>query len=129
MLMAPVGNRVDRLDRALLPQAHDRALAELLLDLADGQFDRLHAFLVLAIVAVVLVATGGMLLLIIWRPPDGTPSGPALPDGWLLELETSHCRSDAWLSCDPSPHEQAPLTKRSHSRVVPSESQAKFCEL
>ena len=48
-------NRVDRLDGALLAQAHDRALAELLLDLADGQFDGLEAFLVLAVVAFVLV--------------------------------------------------------------------------
>ena len=46
------GNGVDRLDRALLPEAHDRALAELLLDLADGQFDGFELFAVLTIVAV-----------------------------------------------------------------------------
>ena len=40
-------NRVDRLNGALLAEAHDRALAELLLDLADGQIDGLQAFLVL----------------------------------------------------------------------------------
>ena len=45
MLMAPVGIDVDRLDGALLAQPHDRALAELLFDLADGQFDGLGAFL------------------------------------------------------------------------------------
>ena len=52
MLMAPVGNGVDRLDGALLAEAHDRALAELLLDLADGQFDGLEPFAVLAVVSV-----------------------------------------------------------------------------
>ena len=46
MLMEPVGDGVDRLDGALLAQAHDRALAELLLDLADGQLDGLDAFAV-----------------------------------------------------------------------------------
>ena len=47
------GNGVDRLDRALLAQPHDRALAELLFDLADGQLDRLGALAVLAVVSVV----------------------------------------------------------------------------
>ena len=37
MLIAPVGIRFDRLDRATLSHAHDRALAELLLDLTDSQ--------------------------------------------------------------------------------------------
>ena len=37
------GNGVDRLDGAFLAEAHDRALAELLLDLADGQFDGFQA--------------------------------------------------------------------------------------
>ena len=45
-------NGVDRLDRALLAEAHDRALAELLLDLADGQLDGLDAFAILTIVRV-----------------------------------------------------------------------------
>ena len=36
--------------RAFLAQAHDRAFAELLLDLADGQFDGLHFFAILAVV-------------------------------------------------------------------------------
>ena len=40
---------LDRLDRALLAEPHDRALAELLLDLADGQLDRLHALAILAV--------------------------------------------------------------------------------
>ena len=44
------GNRVDRLDRALLPQAHDRALAKLLLDLADGQIDGLQFLAILTVV-------------------------------------------------------------------------------
>ena len=45
MLMAPVGIASIGLNGALLAEAHDRALAELLLDLADGQFDGLDAFL------------------------------------------------------------------------------------
>ena len=40
-------NGVDRLDGALLAEAHDRTLAELLLDLADRELDGLEAFLVL----------------------------------------------------------------------------------
>ena len=44
-------DRFDRLNRALLAQAHDRAFAELLFDLADGQFDRLEALAVLTFVA------------------------------------------------------------------------------
>src|SRR5215471_1450220 len=40
------GNRFDRLDRPLLAQAHDRAFAELFLDLADGQLHGFHAFAV-----------------------------------------------------------------------------------
>ncbi len=35
-----------RRDGVLLAEAHDRALAELLLDLADGQLDGLEAFAV-----------------------------------------------------------------------------------
>src|SRR5204862_6595846 len=45
------GNRVDRLDGALLAQAHDRAFAELLFDLADRQFDGFGAFAIVAVVA------------------------------------------------------------------------------
>src|SRR5205823_340988 len=44
-------NRVDRLNRALLAQAHDRSFAELLLDLADGQIDGLGALAILTLVA------------------------------------------------------------------------------
>ena len=40
----------DRRDGVLLAQAHDRALAELLLDLADGQLDGLEAFAVVTVV-------------------------------------------------------------------------------
>ena len=40
------GNHVARV---LLPEAHDRALAELLLDLADGHLDGLEAFAVVAV--------------------------------------------------------------------------------
>src|SRR5205807_313496 len=43
-------NGFDRLNGALLSEAHDRAFAELLLDLADGQFD---GFLFLAVLTVV----------------------------------------------------------------------------
>jgi hypothetical protein len=46
------GDGIDRLNGALLAEAHDRALAELLFDLADGQLHGLEPFLVLAIVAV-----------------------------------------------------------------------------
>ena len=45
MLMAPVEIASIGGDRALLAEAHDRALAELLFDLADGQFEGLVAFL------------------------------------------------------------------------------------
>ncbi len=45
------GDGVDRLDGALLPEAHDRPLAELLLDLADGQVDRFQSFPIKAVVA------------------------------------------------------------------------------
>ena len=45
-------NEIDRLDGPFLAEPHDRALAELLFDLADGQLHRLQAF---AVVAVVLV--------------------------------------------------------------------------
>ena len=45
MLIAPVGIDLDRGDAALLAEAHDRSLAELFLDLADGQVERLEAFL------------------------------------------------------------------------------------
>ena len=44
------GDRVDRLNGALLAEPHDRALAELLLDLPDGQFDGFHLFAVLTVV-------------------------------------------------------------------------------
>src|SRR5262245_33622644 len=40
-------NRVDRLNGALLAEAHDRTLAELLLDLANGQVDGPETFLIL----------------------------------------------------------------------------------
>src|SRR5262249_42321477 len=43
-------NGVDRLDGALLSQAHDRALAKLLFDLADGQIHGPEAFAVLSFV-------------------------------------------------------------------------------
>ena len=46
-------DRVNRLDGALLTQSHDRALAELLLDLANGQLHGLEAFLVLTVVVLV----------------------------------------------------------------------------
>jgi hypothetical protein len=38
------GDGVDRLNRALLAEAHDRPLPELLFNLDDGQVDRLDAF-------------------------------------------------------------------------------------
>src|SRR5256712_1701792 len=44
-------NGVDRLDGAFLTEAHDRALAELLFDLADGQIHGLEFFPVLSFVA------------------------------------------------------------------------------
>ena len=44
-------NDVDRLDRAFLAQPHDRALAELFFDLADGQIDGLHPFAIDPIVS------------------------------------------------------------------------------
>src|SRR5688500_8527162 len=44
------GDRVDRLDRALLSQPHDRALSKLLFDLADSQIDRLQLLAVLTVV-------------------------------------------------------------------------------
>src|SRR5467141_1319546 len=40
------GNRIDRLNRALLAQAHDGPLAELLLDLTNGQLHGLGTFAV-----------------------------------------------------------------------------------
>src|SRR5262249_1633665 len=43
---------VDRLYRAFLPEPHNRALAELLLDLADGQVDRLETFAIVSFAAV-----------------------------------------------------------------------------
>ena len=46
MLMAPVGMASIGGDGALLAEPHDRALAELLLDLADGHLDRPRTFLV-----------------------------------------------------------------------------------
>ena len=45
MLMAPVGMTSIGRDPALLAEPHDRALAELLFDLADGQLEGLVAFL------------------------------------------------------------------------------------
>ena len=54
-------NGVDRLDGALLAEPHDRALAELLFDLADGQLDGLDAFAVLRSSSFVVCSTGGML--------------------------------------------------------------------
>ena len=45
------GNRVDRLNGALLAEAHDRAFAELLFDLPDGQIDRLHPLAILSFVS------------------------------------------------------------------------------
>ena len=44
MLIEPVEIDFDRGDRAALPEAHDRALAELLFDLADGDVDSFGAF-------------------------------------------------------------------------------------
>src|SRR5262249_48731137 len=52
-------NGIDRLNRAFFAEAHDRALAELLFDLADSQFDRLHAFAVLTVVAFLLYLLNG----------------------------------------------------------------------
>src|SRR5216684_7958923 len=43
-------NRVDRLNRALLAEAHDRSLAKLLFDLADREFDRFKALAILTVV-------------------------------------------------------------------------------
>ena len=43
------GNGFDRLNGALLSEAHDRTLAELLFDLTDGQIHGLEALPVLAI--------------------------------------------------------------------------------
>ena len=45
MLMEPVEIDLDRGNRAALAQTHDRALAELLLNLADGDVDGFGAFL------------------------------------------------------------------------------------
>ena len=45
------GDGVDRLDRAFLPEAHDGALAELLLDLSEGDLDGLLLFAVLTLVS------------------------------------------------------------------------------
>src|SRR5439155_2961847 len=45
------GNGVDRLNGAFLAKAHDRSLAELLFDLADGDVDSLEAFAVLTVVS------------------------------------------------------------------------------
>ena len=46
MLIAPVEMDFDRGDRGVaLAEPHDRALAKLLLDLADGHVERLDAFL------------------------------------------------------------------------------------
>ena len=45
MLIAPVEIDLDRGDDVVLAEAHDRALAELLFDLADGDVERLHSFL------------------------------------------------------------------------------------
>ena len=50
MLMAPVGIASIGWIGALLAEAHDRPLAELFFDLADGQIDGLDAFAVLAVV-------------------------------------------------------------------------------
>ena len=45
----PGGDRLgSRVDGILLAEAHDRALAELLLDLADGHLDGLETFAVVA---------------------------------------------------------------------------------
>src|SRR5439155_6299696 len=45
------GDGFDRLDGPFLAQPHDRAFAELLLDLAEGDFDRLLAFPLLTFVS------------------------------------------------------------------------------
>ena len=45
MLMAPVEIDFDRGDDVVLAEAHDRAFAELLFDLADGGVERLEPFL------------------------------------------------------------------------------------
>ena len=58
MLMAPVEMDVDGGDGALLAEAHDRALAELLFDLADGHVDGLDAFLSFVDCHVKLVSSG-----------------------------------------------------------------------
>ena len=46
------GDGLDRLNGALLAQAHDGALAELLFNLAEGDVDGLHALAILAVVSV-----------------------------------------------------------------------------
>src|SRR5262245_9475341 len=50
----PGGNSVDRLDGAFFAEAHDRALAELLFNLADGQLDGLEPFAILTVVSIFL---------------------------------------------------------------------------
>ena len=45
MLIAPVEIDLDRGDDVVLAEAHDRAFAELLFDLADGGVERLQPFL------------------------------------------------------------------------------------
>ena len=61
-------NGVDRLDGALLAEAHDRALAELLFDLADGQLDGLDAFAVLTVVSSFVRYRCSMSAVACWTP-------------------------------------------------------------
>ena len=69
----PGRNRLDHLNRAFLTQAHDRAFAELLLDLADRQFHGLAAFV--SLVSLLLVSRWGHAsLLLPFDIAQGTPS-------------------------------------------------------